>query len=78
MEKSYFDITFDQTVAITEYFYPSLSLSMLCADLGGSLGLWLGVGLLQLCVNALDFIKNIRLYLTHMYHLALHHVYHQR
>ena len=59
---SSFEITFDQTVRITESFYPPPSLSTLFADLGGSLGLWLGIGILQLSVNVIDFIKNIRLY----------------
>ena len=59
---SSFEITFDQTVRITESFYPSPSISTLFADLGGSLGLWLGIGILQLSVNVIDFIKNIRLY----------------
>ena len=59
---SSFEITFDQTVRITESFYPSPSISTLFADLGGSLGLWLGIGILQLSVNVIDFIKNIQLY----------------
>ena len=59
---SYYDIEFDQTVAISEYFYFLPSLSTLCADLGGALGFWLGLGILQLCVNAIDFVKDIRIY----------------
>ena len=41
-------LTLDQTVAITESFYSSLSWTKLFAELGGSLGLWLGVGMLQM------------------------------
>ena len=59
---SSFEITFDQTVRITESFYPSPSISTLFADLGGSLGLWLGIGILQLSVNVINFVKNIQLY----------------
>jgi len=59
---SYFDITFDQTVRVTESFYPLPSLKTLCADLGGSLGLWLGLGMLQLCITGIEFIKTIKAY----------------
>ena len=40
--------------------YPSLSLTKLFADLGGSLGLWLGVGIVQLFVLVLDASKLFR------------------
>ena len=33
---------------ITESFFPSLSLSELFSSLGGVLGLWLGLGVMQL------------------------------
>ena len=64
---SYYEITFDQTFRITESFYSSPSLSTLFADLGGSLGSWLGLGILQLStitiiINVIEFIKNIQLY----------------
>ena len=55
---------FDQTVTVTESFYPSLSFTKLFADLGGSLGLWLGVGIVQLFSYSLQFLsylKNCRL-----------------
>ena len=55
------DITFDQTVTVTESSFPSLSLSTLMAQVGGSLGLWLGLGIIQICVHFIDavsFIKN--------------------
>ena len=53
-------IAFDQTVDITETFYPSISFSELFSDLGGSIGLWLGAGLLQICFYFVDFIYYIR------------------
>ena len=53
-------ITFDQTVSITESFYPALSISELFSDMGGSIGLWLGVGLLNICDYAVDFIYYIK------------------
>ena len=55
-----FALTFDQTVSITESFYPNLSLSKLFANLGGSLGLWLGIGLLQICFYAIDLLQYIK------------------
>ena len=50
-------LSFDETVSITESFYPSLDLTKLFVDLGGSLGLWLGLGLLQLCFSVFDLVK---------------------
>ena len=48
------DITLDPTVTITESFYPGLSVTKLISSLGGSLGFWLGLGIIQLCQAALD------------------------
>lgn len=39
---------FQPTVTITEYFFKSLSYSELFSSLGGALGLWLGVGIMQI------------------------------
>ena len=54
------DLTFDQTVTISESYYPSPSLTVLLADMGGSLGLWLGVGIIQLFAYASNF-ANIKI-----------------
>ena len=59
-KKTQFDLTFDQTVTITESFYPSLSFTRLFAELGGSLGLWLGVGIVQILSYLLQFITYLR------------------
>ena len=40
--------TLNQEIIMTESFIPKFSLSSFFAELGGSLGLWLGVGALQL------------------------------
>ena len=53
-------ITFDQTVEISESFYPSLSIAELFSDMGGTIGLWLGVGLLQICFYFVDFTFYIK------------------
>lgn len=43
-----FSIQIDQTVSVTEYYYPDFSIVDFLANLGGSLGLWLGLGVLQM------------------------------
>ena len=43
-----FDFTFDQTVTITEAFYPEFDLQEFLSNTGGAVGLWLGLGMVQL------------------------------
>ena len=43
-----FDFTFDQTVTITETFYPAFEFLDFLSKTGGAIGLWLGLGLAQL------------------------------
>ena len=43
-----FDFTFDQTVTITEAFYPKFNLQGFLSNTGGAVGLWLGLGMVQL------------------------------
>ena len=50
----YITFIFDETVTVTESFYKSLSYSELFSTLGGSLGLWLGVGIMQIIEHAAD------------------------
>ena len=49
-------LTLEQTLQITESFYPEFSLVRFFTDIGGSLGLWLGVGAVQFCMYVYDFI----------------------
>ena len=44
---SYIDLSFDQNVVITESFYPNFSPLAFLTMMGGALGLWLGMGVLQ-------------------------------
>ena len=53
-------IVINQRVSITESFYPSLSFTELFTSLGGSLGLWLGVGAVQLCLHAFNFVAHCK------------------
>ena len=41
-------LTFNQAVTVRKSFYKSLSYSELFSALGGTLGLWLGVGIMQI------------------------------
>ena len=51
----------DQNVGVTEFFIPDFSVSTFFASLGGSLGLWLGVGAVQLCANVASLITHLDL-----------------
>ena len=56
------DLTFNQAVSVRESFYKSLSYSELFSALGGSLGLWLGVGIMQIIehlANCGNIFKNV-------------------
>ena len=47
-KQTVFDFTFDQTVTITETFYPNFEGLDFLSKTGGAIGLWLGLGLAQL------------------------------
>ena len=51
-DESHLILAIDQNVVTTEYYIPSFSLAIFIADLGGSLGLWLGVGVVQILKSA--------------------------
>ena len=55
-------LKFDDMVIVTESFYPPASIPSFLAEIGGILGLWLGVGTLQMFLyflEFLDFTKNL-------------------
>ena len=58
-----FGIKFDDTVTITESFYPPASIPNFMADVGGILGLWLGVGILQLFLHAFEIFDYMKSYI---------------
>ena len=51
---------FDDTVKITEYKYASLNFTKLCAEIGGALGLWLGLGIIQLFQEGLGLVRKVQ------------------
>ena len=51
---SVFEVTLDQVVTVTESRYPQMSFTKLFSEIGGSLGLWLGIGIIQLCVTIVN------------------------
>ena len=58
--RSTLDITFKQSVTVTEYFYPEFSFSDFLSSMGGALGLWLGLGVLQLASNIISLATWIK------------------
>ena len=51
---SILDVTLDQVVTVTESRYPEMSFTKLLSEIGGSLGIWLGMGIIQLCVMVVN------------------------
>ena len=58
--KTVFVMTINQDVQITEYFYPSFSFSKFLSDFGGCVGLWLGLGTLQIATHAMEIFTAIK------------------
>ena len=50
-------LTLDPTVETIEAFFPKFSLSAFLADIGGSLGLWMGLGAVQLLSSVADMLS---------------------
>ena len=55
-ENTKIGIKFDEMVTVTESFYPPASIPTFMAEIGGILGLWLGVGTLQMFLYFLEFL----------------------
>ena len=52
---STFSVKFRQTVEVTEYFYKELTYTDLLSQLGGTLGFWLGIGVMQILEYGFNF-----------------------
>ena len=57
---SIFSLTIDQKVKTTESYIPEFSLSSFFADLGGALGLWLGLGAIQIILIGMNCFLKIK------------------
>ena len=57
---SAFALYINPKLTVTESYIPEFSLSTFIADLGGSLGLWLGVGAVQIMSSGLAFVNWIK------------------
>ena len=55
---SVISFTLNQRVAVTEFYIPEFSVATFLAELGGSLGLWLGVGAIQLLMTGFQLASN--------------------
>ena len=55
-----FDLTLDQEVTVTESFYPSFSPLTFFTVMGGALGLWLGVGVVQVVSYVVTAVSWLR------------------
>ena len=60
LKHSAITLKFDDTVEITEYKYADLDFAKLCAEIGGALGLWLGLGIIQLFHEGLDIVGSLK------------------
>ena len=62
-----FSLSLDQEVTIVEAYIPEFSLSSFFASLGGSLGLWLGVGVVQILSSGVKIITWFRVKINKFY-----------
>ena len=67
MNYSSIRITFEEKVVITRSFYPSVDFPQLLPNIGGALGLWLGLGVVQLVSYGIDLIDFLNLCVKKMF-----------
>ena len=54
------NFSFKQVVSVTEYFFPEFSFTEFLSSMGGAMGLWLGLGVLQLATTIESIFKWIK------------------
>ena len=59
-----FDFTFNQKVLTREFYFPDFSLTRFFSELGGALGLWLGIGAVQMMNVSIVTFNQMREYIT--------------
>ena len=57
---SVINFSFNQVVSVTEYFFPDFSFSEFLSSMGGAMGSWLGLGVLQLTTTIATVFKWIK------------------
>ena len=55
-----FKFKMQQNVKVTEFFFPGVSLGELFSNLGGVVGLWLGVGMMQVADHGFKITSYFR------------------
>ena len=66
-DSSILDIAFSHKVAVIEHFYPAFSFSNFISSIGGCLGFWLGVGVVQISGYGVTMILKILNYFKDYY-----------
>ena len=60
IKKSRIDITFSNKVAITVTYFPKFSIASFMSELGGSMGMWLGLGVVQTMEKMVSLVCRIK------------------
>ena len=60
IKKSRIDITFSNKVVITVTYFPRFSIASFMSELGGSMGMWLGLGVVQTMEKMLSLVCRIK------------------
>ena len=56
----YLKFKIKQSVKVTEFFYPDVSYGELLSNLGGVVGLWLGIGMMQVVDHGFELTSHFR------------------